>query len=142
MGLLVSEGITYAEKAAHYQSMSVAMFKKINPDVKKIRSVKKQLQALLVATNDGGQVQFLPLLEKTGGPIADINKKTSGKPEVTLNQVNYDAAQGLIKLDLHVSGFPVLDNLKGAIEQKGLKVEIDRASEDEDRVKVKLKVKA
>ena len=143
VGVYVSEAAWYSAEAERLDQVSRALFREINPDVQRIQSVRKQLTALLNTQSSSEQLKFLPLLEKTGQPISEINgPQQQGKRRVELRRMTFSQELSALKLDLWVDGYPTLDRLKQSLEANALIVEIEGAARDEERVKVKLTIKA
>lgn len=141
LGMHASEAVWHSAEAQRLDDLSKTLFREINPEAQRIQSVKIQLSALLTGGENSNENLFLPLIKKTGDPIASINTQRANNQQITLNRLSFDNEQAQLKLDLYVSGYPVLDRLKLALENNGLKVDIEGASSDADRVKVKMKVK-
>lgn len=133
-------------KAFHYESETVrlterseALYREIKPNARRIVDVKRQLEAQLNSANASGGLGFLALLQRIGEPVANISGKKRDK--ITLESFSYDAKQNLMRLDLYINSYPLLDQLEKEIRQKRLAVEIDSANEDKRGIRAKLKVR-
>jgi type II secretion system protein L len=140
MGTQIGQSYYYSAKADSLDKETKAYYKKLFPGAKKVKNVKRMMSSKIREANSAKTgVGFMPLLGATGQFVYELNKRK--KDTVQLQRITFDEKQGALRVDMRVSNFNDLDKLKGQIEGAGLKVNIDAATKDADKVKARLRIK-
>lgn len=132
----VWQGLQYRQMTNEVHAASEAYFRQLFPG-ERITSMERQLRAKLAAnTGSGGQGNFIELLGLTGATL-QANPALSG---MQLTSVRFTEKNGSLELELSAQSIAQVDELKQALLQQGLQVDIDSATSDKDVVKALLKV--
>ncbi len=139
--LYAGEALYYGHQANALKEQSEALYRNYFPQTKKIHNVKRELKAKLRQANLGNnQTSFLVLLSKVHQPLTDLTRQNAASLDI--QSLDYDQAQGQLRIEVYLPDFPALDTLKKAVEQAGLVMVIDAANQDKDRVKARIKLGA
>ncbi len=134
MGGSISEYVQLKQRETELNAAIENVLKTTFPDIKRIVNPRAQMKSRLNALqrNAGGGGQFLPVLSAVSQGLSSI-------PGVTLNSLNYRAGRLDVEFDAKQLG--EIDRLKQALEKNSLlKVTVQSANQDKDRVRGRLRV--
>lgn len=127
----------YESQAEEFRSQTIAKYKKLFPQDRRVRNVKKQMKAHLSksgATSDAG---FLALLGQAGTSLQSSGLKSS----IIFQALKYDQRRDELTIDLHAKRSDQFERFKNALTQAGLSAEIGSVAEDKGVVKGRLRIK-
>lgn len=138
--LLYAEGWQMRQQIVSINTETIALYKRYFPQDRTILDVRRQMtDKFRQAEKQSSGASFLVLLAVTGQVINETNRGKS-TPDLSLQRINYDEAQGDIRIDLKAQGYGALDGLKASIEQTGMGMEISSASQDGEQVKARVRI--
>ena len=132
----------------YYQSQTIklaneseALFRSLFPEENKIIDLKRQFSTKLNQLNRQTEksVSFIQLMNEAGESI-QAQKNSDLSRMIRLSRVIFDGDQQLLRLELEVEDFPMIDQLKSKMELKGLTVSVDAANKEAEFVKARLKI--
>jgi general secretion pathway protein L len=138
--LLYAEGWKMRQQTTAINAETIALYKRYFPQDRTVLDVRRQMtDKFRQAEKQSSGASFLILLAMTGQIINETNR---GKPapDLSLQRINYDEAQGDIRIDLKAQGYSALDGMKAKVEQTGLGMEISSASQDGEQVKARVRI--
>jgi general secretion pathway protein L len=138
--LLYAEGWKMRQQTTAINAETIALYKRYFPQDRTVLDVRRQMtDKFRQAEKQSSGASFLVLLAMTGQIINETNR---GKPapDLSLQRINYDEAQGDIRIDLKAQGYSALDGMKAKVEQTGLGMEISSASQDGEQVKARVRI--
>jgi general secretion pathway protein L len=131
----VWQGLQYKQMAGQVRTASETYFKQLFPG-ERITSLDRQMRAKLAANNGQGQANFIDLLGLTG---ATLNTDPALKG-IQLTSVRFMDKRGELEIELSAQSIAQIDQLKQALLQQGLQVDINSATSEKETVKALLKV--
>ena len=131
----VWQGLQYKQMANQVRAASEAYFKQLFPG-ERITSLDRQLRAKLAANNGQGQANFIELLGLTGATL----NTDPGLKGIQLTSVRFMDKRGELEIELSAQSIAQIDQLKQALLQQGLQVDINSATSEKETVKAILKV--
>lgn len=131
----VWQGLQYKQMANQVRAASEAYFKQLFPG-ERITSLDRQLRAKLSVNNGQGQANFIELLGLTGATL----NTDPGLKGIQLTSVRFMDKRGELEIELSAQTIAQIDQLKQALLQQGLQVDINSATSEKETVKAILKV--
>jgi len=140
LGMMIGQTAYYDQEADLYQAQSVKLFKSWFPDVRRVKDIRAQLTEKITGVRSAQGDAFMTLIYDSGEQIHALNQ--GGSKKISLNRVVYDESQNNLRIDMLISSLGDLDQLKSKLEAKGLQVQIDQATQDNNQVKARLRIKS
>ena len=133
--------IYYQSQTIKLANESEALFRSLFPEENKIIDLKRQFSTKLNQLNRQTEksVSFIQLMNEAGESI-QAQKNSDLSRMIRLSRVIFDGDQQLLRLELEVEDFPMIDQLKSKMELKGLTVSVDAANKEAEFVKARLKI--
>lgn len=131
----VWQGLQYKQMANQVRVASEDYFKQLFPG-ERITSLDRQLRAKLAVNNGQGQANFIELLGLTGATL----NTDPGLKGIQLTSVRFMDKRGELEIELSAQTIAQIDQLKQALLQQGLQVDINSATSEKETVKAILKV--
>lgn len=126
------EAIHASGQADALEAESEALFRDIYPDTSRVTNVRRQMAA---AMGEAGGGAGLGLISHLG------NLAESVPPDGSIQSLNYTIDRGELAVDLFVSGYEALDQLKARLGERGASVEIVSAEQQEQGVRARVRVR-
>lgn len=123
--LALGGGWYFNHRAGELEYQSIAIYRKLFPDERRVVNPRRQMQNHLRQSNLHGDNAFLSLLAETAGQMQG-NQAGAG---VTLNQIRFNSDQGGLRFEVNSRTLDELDQYKNQLAAGGLQVEINSASE-------------
>ncbi len=139
-GYLYTQAAKIDQEAERLDMEAKALYKQLFPRDQRIVNIKRQMEQHIndYMSGSGGD-DFMVLLTMTGKEMNTINKST--KDAIQPRRVAYEEGQGDLRLDLVVKDFTQLEAFKTRLEKASLAVETAQATQDDDVVKARLKIR-
>ena len=128
--LSVLGGWYFSTQAKALDQQSIALYKQLFPQERRIVSPRKQLQNHLRLAESSQNSSFLGLLAETSKQLAGSEDKL----DTSVNQLRFDSDRGDLQLELKVRSLDQLAQLKQQLANAGLKADINSASEQDNVV--------
>ncbi|HEX7036358.1 MAG TPA: type II secretion system protein GspL [Pseudomonadales bacterium] len=126
-----AEAIYADHQADRLEAESVALYRDIFPNERRVINPRRQLQAKLGEGTDGGS-DLLGLL----GPLA----ATLGQ-DTRINSFSYDQDRGELSADLYIDAYETLDRVKEGLSQAGVPLEVITAEQQQNSKSVRARVR-
>mgnify|MGYP000533645536 CR=1 FL=1 len=125
-------------QADDLEAQSIALYKELFPNERRIISPKKQMQNHLRLGSAKSNAQFLALLSQTARQLV----VEEGERKLQLDQLRFESTNGDLQFQVKGSSLDQLDRLKQQLASAGLSVEINSAVEEDDYVKGRIVVRS
>jgi len=116
---------------------TIALYKNLFPD-ERIRSLERQVRNKVKGGGKKNLAEFMALLEKTTTAYQKMNQTK----QVTWKSVRFNDRQSLLVVDLTATTIADIQQFKSALEDEDLIVEIASATNENDKVKGRIKIGA
>lgn len=123
-------GWYFQNQADGYDRKSVALYKQLFPNERRVVSPKKQMENHLRSVGVGSNGHFLKLLSDSAQQISNQDNQL----ELTIEELRFDSDRGDIQFEVQSASIDKLDLLKQALAQQGLEVTISSAIEQDDYI--------
>ena len=133
----LASGWYFDNKAVQLDADAVNLYKEIFPNERRVVSPKKQMQNHLQRTSTTTGSNFLPLLSETADQLSNANNAA-----LTVEQMRYESGRGDLQFQVQSKSLDQLDQLKQSLAQSGLEVDINSATEQDDRVMGRLVIRS
>ena len=131
LAVTLGSGWYFQQQAAALNAESVAIYRSVFPDQQRVISPRRQMESMLRGQGDSAGSSFLPLLAQAA---------TAFGSDHAINQLRYDPVANGLQVEVQTASIEALDQLKQTLSQAGLSVDINSATEQEQRVVGKLTV--
>jgi general secretion pathway protein L len=132
-GLTSMQAHEYQKQTKVIKQQTDALFRQVVPRGA-IVDHKRQLNKLLKNVNDSDQTGFSQMVGKVE-PIFKANV-------LDMNSIQYDRNKGELRLDCVVADFATLEKMMESLKAIKLKPEIQNSTQQEDKLRVRLKVES
>ncbi len=133
----VAIGQWFSYRADQAYQQSIALYKELFPNERRVISPKKQMQNhLRLSRADNNASSFLPLLAKMSENWGQDDQQP------TLNQMRYNRDNNALQLEVEARSLIELEQLKQRLANNGVGIDISSAKEQDDIVVGRLVVRA
>lgn len=123
-------GFYYDHKASEAEIESVAFYKSLFPNERRVVNPKRQLQTYLRIAGDSQGGAFLSTLSNISGEFKHFTQTDN----ISVNEMNYSNDRKTLKLELTSKTIEQLDNLKQQLAAVGVRASIGSARVQDDGV--------
>lgn len=139
IGAQLGMGWYHEQQATSLEEQAMAIYRQAFPDDRRAtpRNVRRIIEGQLrVASQQGGDAGFLPLMKHTGQQYSQL----PGNPSVVFNSVNYTSSRGELVVDVRADSYERLNALRSGIADQGLEASIGSVVNDSDGTRARLTV--
>lgn len=136
--ITLASGLYFDQQAEKLERQSMALYKQLFPNERRVVSPKKQMQNHLRTSQVINEGNFLQLLADTAGQLAGPDNGQS----LTVEQMRYDGKNGQLQIEVKGQSIDQFDKLKQKLSDHGLQMDINSAIEQDNTVLGKLVVRA
>ncbi len=133
----LGSGWYFENRAVELDAQAVSLYKEIFPNERRVVSPKKQMQNHLQRSSVVAGSNFLQLLAETAGQLSSETNVA-----LTVEQLRYESGRGDLQFQVQSASLDQLDQLKQSLAQSGLEVDINSATEQDDRVMGRLVIRS
>lgn len=126
LGLTVAQTWYLRQQADNYAASSQALYRQLFPEDTRIVNLRAQFDQRLRMGN-APSADFLRLLDQAAGAVAS-------QPGVTIDQLEYDEAGGVLAMQVRAPDFPALEQFRQRLGETGQPVQLGSASRAEGGV--------
>lgn len=126
----LSAGWYFQSEATRIDRQSVALYKELFPNERRVVSPKKQMENHLRSMGVSGNGHFLQLLAETAGQFSAQDDPSA----LLVEALRFDSGRGDLQFQVQSPSIERLDQLKQLLAQQGLSVEINSATEQDDYI--------
>lgn len=130
LALALLSGWYFSHRAEQLQHQSLAVYRQLFPDQRRVVNPRRQLQNYLKLQGSPGNHSFLALLSETSRRI----QNQASSPDVSLRQIRFNSDQGNLRFEVNSKSLDQLDDFKNLLAGAGLQVDINSASEQDGGV--------
>lgn len=116
----VAVGISHSRAAASVHEAQVALYRQVFPGAKNVPHPRAQMEGQLRGA--GGGASFTALVAQTSEVLAALGGKDAGR--YTPRTMSWDAQQGELHVDIVARGLEDIEQLRSALQQRGLAVDV------------------
>lgn len=116
----VAVGISHARAAASVHAAQVALYRQVFPGAKNVPHPRAQMEGQLRGA--GGGASFTALVAQTSETLAALAGKDAGR--YAPRTISWDAQQGELHVDIVARGLEDIEQLRSALQQRGLAVDV------------------
>ena len=134
--LSVSNGWYFSKMANEYDQKSIALYKSLFPNERRIVSPRKQLENhLRQANNTLSSSSFLNLLTKISESLSsDTLQSSLLSNKIVIQKLRYEQSVDGIQLEIQTESIDQLDQIKKRLSDVGLTTKVNSATEQETHV--------
>ena len=133
IGLSWMQSNTYQSEYQDVRKNTTALFRQVVPRGVMV-DPKRQLNQILKNSEEQGGVRFSMLVSQLVPTFAQYN--------TDINSMNYDKGKSELRLDMVVKDFTELEAIMDALKKAKLTPEIQNSSQQEDKLRVRLRIGA
>ncbi|MCZ6890423.1 MAG: type II secretion system protein GspL [Gammaproteobacteria bacterium] len=134
--VFVTEGFWANLRANEIQAEAFTLYRSVYPSESKVRNPYRQMRAKLGQVDDDAAGPGFHVL--LGVLAAAMEQAAKG---AQLRNVRYSDARTELTAEIWIAGFQRLDGLKDQLSERGVKVEITSAEQQDDRVRASLRLR-
>lgn len=120
LGYQVAVGISHSRAAASVHDAQVALYRQVFPGAKNVPHPRAQMEGQLRGA--GGGASFTALVAQTSETLAALGGQDGGR--YTPRTISWDAEQGELHVDIVARGLEDIEQLRNALQQRGLAVDV------------------
>ena len=139
IGTHLGMGYYHQQQANALEDQAMAVYRQAFPEDRRAtpRNVRRIIEGQLrVASQQGGDAGFLPLMKYTGHQYSQL----PGNQAVVFNSVNYTSSRGELVVDVRADSYERLNALRSGITSQGLDASIGSVVNDSDGTRARLTV--
>lgn len=114
---------------------TVALYKQLFPG-ERVRFIERQIRSKVKSGGQKNNAGFMMLLHKT----STVYQRINGQKQIEWKSVKFNERQNLLVIDLTAKSIADIQQFKSAMEEDDLTVEIASATNENDKVKGRIKI--
>jgi general secretion pathway protein L len=131
----VMENKQLIEQEKQVRDATVNLYKELFPG-ERVRFLERQIRTKIKGGNENNTAGFMLLLHKT----STVYQKTNQQKQIKWQSVRFNERQNLLVIDLTANTIADIQQFKSAIEKENLTVEISSATNENSKVKGRIKI--
>jgi len=139
LGLDLGQGFYYQHQARSWEHQAVGVYKSIFPNETRVNAgnLKRILEGKLrVASQQGGQQGFLPLMKQAGYQYSQM----PDRGQLSFDSISYSRNSGQLVIEVHADTFDKLNELKNGLVNAGYKARIGSVVNDKNRARGRITI--
>lgn len=136
LGYQLAVGISYARAADDVRAAQVALYRQVFPGSSNVPSPRRQMEGQ-INSNAGGGTSFVSLVAQTSEALVALD---AGSGRFTPRNLGWDGAHGQLRVDIVARSLDDLEQLRQALQTRGLLVDIGAGVAQDGGYKARMNV--